>query len=351
MAAFWRWQNALHAGKFFRCGEHARLLHGNGFHEAIIVKLGKNAAHAMVAQAASMICGRNEAGAKRIHFCERAYLARIAEIVNVLAAGQARAGSWLHCDEPIIPLSAQLFAHKRGDKAAQVGAAACAADDDIRLYAILIQCGFCFKTDDRLVQQYLGKHTAEHIAVAFGIHSNFHSFGNRAAQAAGGAGVLRENLASYFGRHGGGRRNACAIGAHNFAAERLLLIGDLHHVDLAIQIEIGAGHGERGAPLAGSSFRRNAFEALLLCIISLGNRGVKLVTAAGVVAFKLVIYFRRRAQVFLEAVGAHKRSRAVHFVEIADLIRDGDVSVGVIELLLNKLIAEHMAELFCRHGL
>ena len=112
------------------------------------------------------------------------------------------------------------------------------------------------------------------------------------------------NLADMVGRR---RCDGSAVGAHHFAAERLLLITDFDHVYFAVEVKIGAGHGKRRTPLACAGLGRDAFEALFLGVISLRYSGVELVAAAGVVAFELIVDVRRGLQLLLEAVSADQR--------------------------------------------
>ena len=74
-------------------------------------------------------------------------------------------------------------------------------------------------------------------------------------------------------------------------------------------------------------------------------------TAGGVVALELIIDVRRRAELLFQAIGAHQRRRAEHFIKITDLVGNGDERRRVVQLLLGQLAAEHAAELFKRHGL
>ncbi len=71
--------------------------------------------------------------------------------------------------------------------------------------------------------------------------------------------------------------------------------------------------------------------------------------AGGVVALELVVDVRGRAELLLKTVGAHQRRGTVHLVKIADLLRDGDISGRIVELLLDELFAEHDAELLGAH--
>ena len=130
--------------------------------------------------------------------------------------------------------------------------------------------------------------------------------------------MLGQNPSAHFGFHGRGRRHRCAVGAHDLAAKGLLLIAALDHIHLAVQTEVAAGHGKRGAPLSGTGFGSHTLQALLLGIVGLGDGGIELVAAAGVVAFEFVVDFRRSPELFLQAVRPDQGSGAVHFIEITD---------------------------------
>ena len=91
-------------------------------------------------------------------FCQGADHAGVAVVVNVLAPGEGGAGGGFHSDELVVGLTADLLTHKGGDQAAQVGAAAGAADDDVRLDAVLVAGGLCLQADDGLVEQHLVEH-------------------------------------------------------------------------------------------------------------------------------------------------------------------------------------------------
>ena len=73
--------------------------------------------------------------------------------------------------------------------------------------------------------------------------------------------------------------------------------------------------------------------------------------AAGVVALELVVDFRGSVESLLEEVCADKRRRTVHLVEVLDLFGNVDISVGVVKLLRDKLVAEYGSEILSGHGL
>ena len=315
-----------------------------------MIQLGDDAAHAVVAQAAGVVGRGDEAVAQRVHLGHGADHAGVAEVILEHAAGQAGAGSRLYGDDAVVGLAPEHLAHEGRDQAAQIGAAAGAADDDIGLDAVLLQRGLGLKADDGLVQQHLIQHAAQHVAVALAGGGGLHGLADGAAQRAGGAGELGQDLAAYLGGVGGGGGDVGAVGTHDLAAEGLLLIGALHHEHAAVQSQIGAGHAERRAPLTGAGLGGHALQALLLGVVGLGDGGVELVGAGGVVALELVINLRGGLELLLQTVGAHQRRGTVHLIEVADILGDLKVGSGVVHLLLHQLGAEHAAQLLGGHG-
>ena len=305
----------------------------------------------MVAQAAGVVGGGDEAAAESVHLGQRADPAGVAEVVGEHAAGEAGAAGRLDGYELVIALAAQLFAHEGADESAEVAAAAGAADNHVGDDAVFVHGDLGLHADDALVQQHLVEHAAEHVAVALMGGGVLHGLADGAAERAGGVRVLGEDFAADLGAHAGAGGDGGAVGAHDLAAEGLLLIGALYHVDLAVQAQVRAGHGERGAPLAGAGLGGDALEALVLGVVGLGYGAVELVGARGVVALELVVDLGRGAELFLQAVGPDQRAGAVHLVEVLYLLRDGDLARGVVELLLHQLVAEDVAELLGRAGL
>ena len=225
----------------------------------------------MISKPSCMADGRNETAAQGIHFCKGADHSRITEVVSIHPSGKARAGCRLHRNDAVVPFTPELLPHKRRNQASQIGSSPGTADNDVGLHAVFVQGSLCLQADNRLVQKHLVQHTAQYIAVALPVLFRLHSLGDGAAQASGGAGMLSQNLPAHFGGHAGGGGDGGPVGAHHFPAERLLLIGDFYHVYQAVQVKIGTGHGQSGAPLAGAGLGGDALKSLLFGIISLGN--------------------------------------------------------------------------------
>ena len=125
-----------------------------------------------------------------------------------------------------------------------------------------------------------------------------------------------------------------AEGLHQRAAIGLLVVADAHHVDLAIEAEKGAGHGERRTPLAGSGLGGEVLGAVHLVVIGLRQGGVQLVRAGRAAALVFVIDVGGRIQRLLQTAGAEERRgtplrvQLPHFAGnfdfpfVADLLQD-----------------------------
>ena len=88
------------------------------------------------------------------------------------------------------------------------------------------------------MEQNLVEHAAENIAVTLGRGSDLNRFGNSAAEAARCAGMVGEDLFADISSHAGRGSNRRAVGTHNLAAEGLLLVRNLNHVNLAVKSEV-----------------------------------------------------------------------------------------------------------------
>ena len=284
--------------------------------------------------------GGDEVAAESIHLCERSDLAGVAEVIGVFASGERRAGGRLNRNEVRVLLTADLIAHERGDKAAEVGAAAGAADDDVGVFVIHLHCRLGFNADYALMQQHLVEHRAEHVAAVVGGDGGFDCFGDSAAERAGGVGHLGEYRSACIGGVAGAGDYLCAEGLNDVLAEGLLIVAALDHVDGKVEAEVSAGHRERRAPLTCTGLGGQVSDALLLGVICLGDRGVQLVAARGVVALKFIIDLCGGAELLLKAVGPDKRGGAAHFVEFLNFVGDVDISVGVVKLLHREVVAE-----------
>ena len=304
----------------------------------------------MVPQAAGVVGGGNEAAAQGVHFRQGAYPTGVAEIVAEPASGQTGAGGGLHGDDLIPGLAPEHFPHKGGDESPQIGPASGAADDYVRMHAVFIQGQLCLQTNDALVQQHLVEHAAQHIAVVLSAGGVFHCLADGAAQRAGGLRKPAQDIPAHLGGIRGGGGDAGTVGTHDLPAEGLLLIGALYHEHTAVKPQVGAGHAQGRAPLAGSRLRGDAAQTLLFGVISLGDGGIELVGAGGVAALELVVDLCRSPELFLQTIGPNQRGGTVHPVKITDLPGDFNIGCPVVQLLDCQLPAEHLLQLRLGHG-
>ena len=84
-------------------------------------------------------------------------------------------------------------------------------------------------------------------------------------------------------------RDLAAPDVHHRTAVGLLLVADLDHVDLALDVEHLAGERQGTAPLAGAGLGRQPVDALLLVVVGLGDGRVRLVAARRAVALVLEV--------------------------------------------------------------
>ena len=108
-------------------------------------------------------------------------------------------------------------------------------------------------------------------------------------------------------------------------AVRLLVVRRPHLPDLALEVELRAGEGQRGAPLAGAGLGGQLRDARLGVVERLRHRGVRLVRAGRRDALVLVVDPGRRAERLLQPVRAEQRRRPPQPVDVEHLARDLDV--------------------------
>ena len=305
--ALGRGQDGLQARELHGGGEHVGLPYGHGLQVAVVLQLRHDGAHAVVAQAAGVVGAGLEAVAERVHLGERARLARVGEVVGVAPARERGAARGLHGHEARVGmLAAQRVAHERRDEAAQVRPAARAADHDVGILAQLLKSGVALQPDDRLVQHHLVEHTAQRVAplVLGDVQRALHRLGDGRAERARGIRMLGEHLAADSRGVRRRGRDVSLERLHDVAAERLLLVGALHHEHVQVESEVVGGLGERRAPLARARLGGDARELLGLGVVGLRDGGVQLVGAGRVVALELVEDLRGRAEGALQVVRA-----------------------------------------------
>ena len=239
----------------------------------------------------------------------------------------AGAGRGLHGDDPDL-LAGQLVAHEGQGDAAEVAAAAGAADHDIRVGSGHVQLIQGLQPDHRLVQQHVVEHAAQRVLGVLAGGGVLHGLADRDAQAAQRVGVLGSDAPANGGILAGTGHHAGAPGLHHRAAIRLLLVADPHHVDLALQPEHLAGEGHRAAPLPGAGLGGDPVAARRLVVIGLGHGRVGLMAPGGTDALVLVEDACGGIQGALQPVRAVQRGGPPEPVGGAHLLGDGDEALG-----------------------
>src|SRR4051812_33573401 len=148
--------------------------------------------------------------------------------------------------------------------------------------------------------------------------------------------MLLENGAAALRVLGRAGHDLGAPGLDHRAAERLLVVRDPDHVDLALEADQLARERERAAPLPGARLGGQARAALTLVVERLRDGGVRLMAAGRADALVLVEDPRARADRLLQPSRAVERRRSPERVEVEDLVRDRDLRL-LADLLADQL--------------
>ena len=124
---------------------------------------------------------------------------------------------------------------------------------------------------------------------------------------------------------GGGRRtggDAGAVCLHHRTAVRLAVVGDAHHVHLAVDAQERAGHRQRAAPLSGAGLGGELRHPFLPVVERLRHRRVGLVRADRRDALVLVVEARGGIELPFQAPRPEQRRRAPQPVYLSDRLRN-----------------------------
>ncbi len=168
------------------------------------------------------------------------------------------------------------------------------------------------------MKEYLREDGAEYIAVTVLCGSCFYRLRNGTAKTPCRPWKFLIDLPADVCIHGRRRRDFCTICPHHFAPERFLLVRNFYHIYLTVQVKVGTCHRESCSPLPGAGLGRYAFQALLLCIVSLGDGRVEFMAARSIITFKFVIDMCRGVQRFFQTVSSRQRRWTVHFIKVPD---------------------------------
>jgi hypothetical protein len=186
-----------------------------------------------------------------VHLHQRRHPERVAEVVGIRALGQRRAR--LRLDRPYDGChpSRPLLPQERKGEAAEVRAAASAADQDVGGLADHRELDQGFLADDRLVHQHVVEHAAERVMHVRCLHRHLDRFTDRDPERPGGVGILGEDLPSGLGQIRRARVHGRAEDLHHRPPVRLLVVRRPHLPDLALQPVLRARERERRTPLTG----------------------------------------------------------------------------------------------------
>ena len=120
----------------------------DGTHLFLVIEFGEDGVHAVAAQAAGVNRAGYKARTEGVHFRERTDFSGVAEIVGVGAAREGWAACGFDGHDVVVGFATEFLAHERGDDAAQIGAAAGAADDDVGFDAVFVEGCFGLEADD-----------------------------------------------------------------------------------------------------------------------------------------------------------------------------------------------------------
>ncbi len=166
----------------------------------------------------------------------------------------------------------------------------------------------------------------------------------------GESGWAREHVRARLGGPGRAGVHGGAPGLHHRAPVRLLVVGGADHPDLAVDAVLGAGEGQRAAPLAGAGLGGEPLGALGRVVVRLRDRGVRLVRPGRGHALVLVVNPRRGVQRLFQPVRPVQRGGPPQPVDVEHVGRDVDVGVGG-HFLPDELHREQRREVLRAHRL
>ena len=286
----------------------------------------------MVAQAAGVDRLGHEVVAERVHLDQRRHLGGVAEVVGIGAAGQARRGLGLDGDDAVGLAAAEGPAQPREGQAGEVRAAAGAADDHLRLLAGHLHLEDRLLADDRLMQEHEVEDRSQRVLRPGVGDRVLDGLADGDAQRTRVVGRLGQHLAAVLRVEARAGHDLGAVGLHEIAAVRLLVVARADHVDLDLEAEHGAGEGQRAAPLAGAGLGREPGHALGLVVVRLRQGRVGLVAAGRAAALVLVVDVGRRIERRLESMRAIERRRPIERVRVEHRLGDLDLAVGAHDL-------------------
>ena len=240
----------------------------------------------------------------------------------------------------------EFIINKREGQSGKIAAAAGASDNDIRVLADFFHLFFGFEADNRLVEHDVVQNAAQGIAGFAGFigHRCFHRFADGNAQTAGRVRTLFKDLLAGLGFGAGAGDAVCAPGRHHGFAVGFLVEADADHKHLAFETELGTGKGQGAAPLAGTGFGGQFFDAEFFVVICLGHRRIGLVAPGRTDAFIFIIDPGRRIQCFFKRIRSYQRAGTPDIVYPQNFFGNIDPALRA-DFLLDEIHREYR----CQH--
>src|SRR5512133_2058972 len=192
-----------------------------------------------------------------MHRHERRQLARVAEVVREETARQSRASRRL-TSQHVDLTAGDLLAQERKREAGEVRAAADAADDDVGEGARELHLSKRLLTDHGLVQEHVVEDAPERVGGVLAGGRVLDGLRDRDPEAPRRVRMLLEDRPAGLRLYRRARDDLRAPSLDQRAPVRLLLAGDLDHVDLALATDHLAGERERAPPLPRAGLGRAA---------------------------------------------------------------------------------------------
>ena len=307
--------------------KHRPLLIRYGLDVLVVIEQTHQGRVPVVAQPSGVNGRRDKTVPQRVHFQQRRGGRRVAEVIQIHAAGQRRACFGLDGDDANL-LALELVRQEGERQPGHVAPPADAPDHHVRILTGQLHLPAGLQADDGLMQEDVIQHAAQRvlrIVVRGGI---FHRLADRDAQAPRGVRILGQDRAAGVGPRAGAGNDLGAPGLHHDLAVRLLVMADLDHVHGALQIEQAAGQGQGASPLPGACLGRQPAHAGLLVVEGLRHSGIRLVASGGTRTFIFVVDVRGRIQHPFQPPGPVQRRRPPQPVDVSHRLRNRDLALG-----------------------
>ncbi len=232
----------------------------------------------------------------------------------------------------------------------EVRTAADTGDDDVGLFIGQRHLLDGLQTDDRLVQAHVIEHGAQRVVHIRVLHGHLDRLRDGDTQRTGRIRVHGQHVATGFGQGAGRLVHGAAVGLHEDAAVRLLVVADADHEHLDVDPVECACDRHGAAPLAGAGLGRDLGDPLELVVVRLRDGGVGLVRAGRAHALVLVedLDALRQAEVAFELACAKQGRGPVRLVDVDDRTRDVDPAIHrhlLLEALHGEQLGHDLADL------